>query len=541
MASAMLSRTCSSPSGSPASTRAIAEVVQAQRGEVRALRRRAPARRRGASTGPGLLGVVGQGEDRALVERRVRERRRRRRAASRIRTARSRAVLGRVGLAGHEQVARDAHEAQPERDRVAEARVELAPRRCRRRTASRKRCGVVELPAVVVEHRGLLGAAPAAPRAARTASRCASAWRCEPARAASRAAPRADGEHACRRRRPRPRGASAARARGAPARAAPRRRPALSSRTRSHRAGCSRSRAAPARGGSRARRGAPSITPASSAAAQRARCCSPSSAVGQLGRDVRGHHRQALERLAAVRRRAARSRASTASLTLAGTSSRGAASVSVTKNGLPRVSACTAAGVAAGAAPPAPAPRARDSGDELEPVHRAAGERAEQPVQRVARIELVAHGQDEHRADRLDAARRVAEHVERGVVGPVDVLDDEHGRALLGELLQQRGEDASTGPSSASAAASGPSVPAAASCSGPSVRDATRSSHAAMSTRASAPDAPANARTRLVLPMPASPATSAVEPRPSPPSATAPTRTSSCASRSSRTSAMPTW
>jgi hypothetical protein len=58
----------------------------------------------------------------------------------------------------------------------------------------------------------------------------------------------------------------------------------------------------------------------------------------------------------------------------------------------------------------------------------------------MARIELVAHGEDEHRADRLHASRRVAEDVERGVVGPVDVLDDEHRRALLGQLLQQRGE-----------------------------------------------------------------------------------------------------
>ena len=128
-------------------------------------------------------------------------------------------------------------------------------------------------------------------------------------------------------------------------------------------------------------------------------------------------------------------------MTLAGTSSGGAASVSVTKNGLPRVSAWTAA-----ASRPVPAASActasRDSGASS---IRCTGQPASAPSSRcsgMARIELVAGRQDEDRADGLDAARRVAEHVERGVVGPVDVLDDEDGRALLGQLLQQRGEDA---------------------------------------------------------------------------------------------------
>ena len=64
-------------------------------------------------------------------------------------------------------------------------------------------------------------------------------------------------------------------------------------------------------------------------------------------------------------------------------------------------------------------------------------------MQRVAGVDLVvAAGQHEHRADVLDPPRRVAEDVERGVVGPVDVLDHEHGRRLGGELLEQRAEHA---------------------------------------------------------------------------------------------------
>ena len=66
------------------------------------------------------------------------------------------AVLGGVGLPGHEEVAREAHEALAERDRLVEALVDadrLAPGRDRLAEA----VGVVELPAVVVEHRRPLG------------------------------------------------------------------------------------------------------------------------------------------------------------------------------------------------------------------------------------------------------------------------------------------------------------------------------------------------------------------------------------------------
>jgi hypothetical protein len=85
------------------------DVVQAQDGEVHALRRSreaaGPAQHR-----PGLLGLVGQGEDRALVERGLRQRRLVARGLEDPHRALS-AVLGRVGLPGHEPMARHAHEA----------------------------------------------------------------------------------------------------------------------------------------------------------------------------------------------------------------------------------------------------------------------------------------------------------------------------------------------------------------------------------------------------------------------------------------------
>ncbi len=151
---------------------------------------------------------------------------------------------------------------------------------------------------------------------------------------------------------------------------------------------------------------------------------------GQLGRDVRGHHRKALERLAAVRVEVAQPREHRVLDARRDLPGRGGERLGDEE----RVAArqrVEGRGVAPGAARQRLHGVARER-RQLDAVHRAAGERAEQPVQGVARIELVAGRQHEHRADRLDAARRVAEHVEGGVVGPVDVLDHEDGRALLG-------------------------------------------------------------------------------------------------------------
>ena len=99
------------------------------------------------------------------------------------------------------------------------------------------------------------------------------------------------------------------------------------------------------------------------------------------------------------------------------------------------------AGVGAGARGQAPHRRARQR-RQRQPAHRAPGQGAQQALQRMRRAELVvAEGQDEHRGHRLDPPRQVAEHVERRVVGPVDVLDDERRRRRGRELGQDRGVD----------------------------------------------------------------------------------------------------
>ena len=66
-----------------------------------------------------------------------------------------RALLGGVGLARHEQVARQAHEALPVRDRVAEPLVEVGGGAAGVDRLA-EAVGVVELPPVVVEHAGAL-------------------------------------------------------------------------------------------------------------------------------------------------------------------------------------------------------------------------------------------------------------------------------------------------------------------------------------------------------------------------------------------------
>jgi hypothetical protein len=52
---------------------------------------------------------------------------------------------------------------------------------------------------------------------------------------------------------------------------------------------------------------------------------------------------------------------------------------------------------------------------------------------------VVAQRQQQQRRKPLDAPRDVAEHVQRGVVGPVRVLDDQHRRDRR-QLVQQRAE-----------------------------------------------------------------------------------------------------
>ena len=65
---------------------------------------------------------------------------------------------------------------------------------------------------------------------------------------------------------------------------------------------------------------------------------------------------------------------------------------------------------------------------ERDPPHGRSGEATEQASQRVSWVNgVVADGEDQQGRQRRDAPGEVADHVERGVVGPVHVLDGHHG------------------------------------------------------------------------------------------------------------------
>ena len=130
-----------------------AEVVERERREVAVARaeREIAGEREHAGR---ALGLVDEREDRAAVQRRRRERGG---VARRFEDGHGpvRALLGLDRLARHEQVARAAHEAVGDGDRVAELLVQLGRRlRGVHRLAEAMR--VVELPAVVVEQGGPL-------------------------------------------------------------------------------------------------------------------------------------------------------------------------------------------------------------------------------------------------------------------------------------------------------------------------------------------------------------------------------------------------
>jgi hypothetical protein len=70
-----------------------------------------------------------------------------------------------------------------------------------------------------------------------------------------------------------------------------------------------------------------------------------------------------------------------------------------------------------------------------QPPHLRGGESAEDPAQRMVVAQLVvAVGEHQHAGQGRDSPGQVAEHVQGGVVGPVDVLDD-HRRRPAGQLL----------------------------------------------------------------------------------------------------------
>ena len=74
--------------------------------------------------------------------------------------------------------------------------------------------------------------------------------------------------------------------------------------------------------------------------------------------------------------------------------------------------------------------------DPLDGAHR--GELAEHDPQRV--VGLVTEGDDGERGHAVDPAAEQPQHVERALVGPVDVFEHEHGPRLRAQLAQQRGD-----------------------------------------------------------------------------------------------------
>lgn len=79
---------------------------------------------------------------------------------------------------------------------------------------------------------------------------------------------------------------------------------------------------------------------------------------------------------------------------------------------------------------------------ERDPVYVATREPTEQLVQWVIRVEhLVAESEHEDRPQPVESAGQEAEHVEGGVVRPLQILHDKHRRPGPGQLLDRRGED----------------------------------------------------------------------------------------------------
>ena len=73
---------------------------------------------------------------------------------------------------------------------------------------------------------------------------------------------------------------------------------------------------------------------------------------------------------------------------------------------------------------------------------RARGELAEHDAERMRAVELVvAVARDDQRRHRLDATAKQPQHVERGLVRPVQVLEHEDGRSVRLQFARQRRHD----------------------------------------------------------------------------------------------------
>ena len=182
----------------------------------------------------------------------------------------------------------------------------------------------------------------------------------------------------------------------------------------------------------------------------RPRSSAPASAASPPGTTASTSHRSTVDgttascssapRVAASRRP---TRASTASTTVDGTgSSAPTASTSVTKNGLPEVMANSrraSTGLAATQLPD----RLLGQAPQRQPAGPAGGRHlAEQVLEGMVAGQLVvAVGQDEHGRQLGDPAGQVPQHVQGGLVGPMDVLHDQDRRVPRPvQLPRQRGQ-----------------------------------------------------------------------------------------------------
>ena len=197
-----------------------------------------------------------------------------------------------------------------------------------------------------------------------------------------------------------------------------------------------------------------------------------------------------------------------------GTGSSGEARASVTKNGLPAVAWCS---------------RCASTGGRRELRDRVRGERAQRQPRttwppRLPRTPCSGCSRRARRAGRSGAAARAGRRpagrraaAGRGWRSSAQCTSSTASTVGFGAASSSRtAGNTSPRSSAARAAESGPRACRTASRSGPSARGVSRSSQAPASTRPVRRER-VNARTRLVLPMPASPETAAI--RPAPPSA----------------------
>jgi hypothetical protein len=184
--------------------------------------------------------------------------------------------------------------------------------------------------------------------------------------------------------------------------------------------------------------------------------------------------------------------------------------------------------------PASAATASAESAGQRHPVCSVTGQLAEHDPQRMRAVELVvAVGREHQRRDRLDATGEQAHDVQRGLVGPVQVLEHHDARSPLGQLRGQRGDELGGRGALRDDGAELAAASSAMSANGPSGRGVYSASHAPQSDRI-ARRSSQNARTSVVLPIPASPPMSTSRPRPC--SRTVPrcsARVASCAERSS--------